>query len=159
MRYATRVDVIRASHEELEALQALQIRYHFRSPAVFSCNRRGEIWVFRTYGYTPLEDRVDVSETPILRRIARAVLGRRPRGGRFFVSPQGVYTFLDDDESPTLIAVFQTSDSGSAAPQASRNPGPSSPAALHCPLNQAQESLATWYLRMRKRFGDLWDSD
>jgi hypothetical protein len=157
MRRALPVDIIQTSQNELDDLRELQIRYHFRFPAVFSCNRRGEVWLFRTYGYTRPEDRVSVSYIPLLRRIARVVLRRRRLGGRFFVTLQGVHTVLDGDQSPTLIALFRTSDA--PAPRTKRSSRSSPPAPTPTPSHVAYESVSDWYRRMRKKFGHLWDSD
>jgi len=170
MRRAAHVEVIQASHDELKEMYALQARYHFRLAVVFSCNPHGEVRLLGTYSYARPEDRVDLSHVPVLRRIARAVLRRSRIGGLFFVTPGGVYAALDDGRPPALIAVLQTSDPTEASTTrrtsescrttpTTRSSQASPSAQTNNYLLRARNSVTDWYRRMRRRFGDLWDSD
>jgi hypothetical protein len=61
-------------------------------PATFSRNARGEIWPSVTKGLTPEHTRFHVQgRVPALDRIAQTLLRMRPKGGRFYITHDGVY--------------------------------------------------------------------
>ena len=60
-------------------------------PAVFSCNARGEVWPYATFGLTPGGlRRYMQGQVPLLDLIVRYVLASRADGGRFCITPAGV---------------------------------------------------------------------
>lgn len=72
-------------------------------PAVFSCNARGEVWPYATFGLTPDRLRRHMQgQVPLLDLIVRYVLATRPGGGRFCITPAGVVLVAD----MTTIARF-----------------------------------------------------
>lgn len=68
-----------------------------RGPAaMFSCNRRGNVWAPDRRGYTDPERRKLLDgRSPDLDRIARRVRRHRWKGGRFTIRPNGVYIPAD----------------------------------------------------------------
>lgn len=59
--------------------------------STFSCNLRGEVWPFVTYGLTPPTNRVHLQGIfPLLDEIVVHVLSQRSLGGRFRLDDRGV---------------------------------------------------------------------
>ena len=83
------------SKREFDSLKALRIKKHRRGWwAVFSVNRREEVWPFVCYGVTPIEERKYVPEegNKLLFDVARFFLSNvYDEGGRFFISIEGVF--------------------------------------------------------------------
>lgn len=83
---------IRLTPKELIQLTQLKLTKKWKWPAVFSTNPQGEIWPGITYGVTPIEHRVELSDlVPVLNRIKDLYLGVREEGGRIFVDFNGAY--------------------------------------------------------------------
>lgn len=89
---------------DLEAILALGARPPLiigtgglRGPgAMFSCNRRWDIWAPDRRGYTDPDRRIYLhGRSADLDRIARRVRRQRWKGGRFIVHPSGVYMPAD----------------------------------------------------------------
>ena len=81
---------------QFEEFRALQKRKHWKWPAVFSTNTRGEIWPYTTNDPTPLDDRVYVQGlSPMLDQIASIYTALREEGGRIFIGPKGAKGIVD----------------------------------------------------------------
>lgn len=97
---------VSVSNDELEELILLQVKPRSDWPAVFSVNYRREIWPFNGRAWTKPEDRHFVYH-PLLYEIADIYLRIRNRdirsGGRFFISPKGVYFREDLDPIAQFI--------------------------------------------------------
>ena len=68
-------------------------------PAYFSCHPGGEVWISgKARGWSKEEERDHVrGRSLFLDRIVSRILRERPAGGRFYVTPAGVY-LADEDE-------------------------------------------------------------
>ena len=97
-----RIKPIRISKEEWERFLALQIKRREDWYAVFSVNRKEEIWPFVCFGVTPEKDReyVSLDEFPRLREIAGYFIESvKEKGGRLFFSREGVFFIEGETES------------------------------------------------------------
>jgi hypothetical protein len=71
---------------EFETLKQLALKRHWRWPAVFSTNSKGELWPYVCNGRTPELDRKDVRGlSRVLDEIASAYTAVREEGGRIFI--------------------------------------------------------------------------
>jgi len=71
---------------EFEELKQLAFKRHWKWPAVFSTNSKGELWPWVCNGRTPELDRKDVRGlSPALDQIASAYTAMREEGGRIFI--------------------------------------------------------------------------
>jgi hypothetical protein len=71
---------------EFEALKQLAFKRHWRWPAVFSTNSKGELWPWVCNGRTPELERKDVRGlSRVLDEIASAYTAVREEGGRIFI--------------------------------------------------------------------------
>jgi len=76
----------------LEYRQALELgsRCGFDGFARFSCNAPGDVWPTPGHGWTPIGDRIPVSD-PFVVQLMLLLLAIRPDGGRFFLNEGGAY--------------------------------------------------------------------
>lgn len=81
-----------------EELHALSRR---RRAAVFSCNRAGHIFVTTGKGWTPLVGR-QYNEDLVLRACTKALLRKRPQGGRFSINPSSLQAIASHNKQPFL---------------------------------------------------------
>ncbi len=137
---------LRVASGEIEELREVQIRYRTDWPAVFSCNKYGEIWVFSTYGYTRSSRRVRIIGNRLLEKIVGIYLQRRPEGGRFFVDESGVY-IRPEDGFVQIISFVQ------------RNIKRSTPEGLTESMRSIRQMLRHREVQARRQFGHLWDQD
>lgn len=88
---------------EYEQFHGLQKRKHKGGWwAVFSVNKREEVWPFVCYGLTPKEKRelVPLERHPLLSVVAGIIKERTDEvGGRFFINRHGVFGIKGDDEN------------------------------------------------------------
>lgn len=69
-----------------------QVRPRADWPATFSCNHQKQVWPFIRYGFTPLDEREDLSgQFRWLDKIVQDVLALQPAGGRFHIDDNGVH--------------------------------------------------------------------
>ncbi len=100
---------ITLSRGEFDELRQLQIKRRWDWPAVFSCNRHGEIWPWVTYGRTPEEVREDVRGlSKIVDRVAKRFRGTRWLGGRFFINEEGAF-YKGEGKQEVKFVSFQIS--------------------------------------------------
>lgn len=89
---------MRLSREDFEELKQFVLRNRWDWPAVFSCNYKGEVWPFQTYGYHDEADRVYVEgQNGLLDELVMTYLNVRPEGGRLFIDENGVFYSTQDD--------------------------------------------------------------
>lgn len=81
---------IPVDRQQVEELRFKQIRHRPDWPAVFSCNRKRKVWVFKRWGYHQEVDRHPISH-PLVDEIVDVYVHIRKRGGRFFVNSNGAY--------------------------------------------------------------------
>jgi hypothetical protein len=88
--------VLEITKAQFDEFRALQKKKHWKWPAVFSTNTRGEIWPYTTNGRTPLDARTFVQGlSPMLDQLASIYTARREEGGRIFIGPKGAKGFVD----------------------------------------------------------------
>lgn len=86
------MDIIRITRAEFERFRELQVRRRWDWPAVFSSNRKGEIWAYVNHGWTEIEDRTDVKGiSDVLDRVAVKLQYVRAERGRFFINECGAF--------------------------------------------------------------------
>ncbi|MGP8252008.1 MAG: hypothetical protein ACLQHF_08240 [Terracidiphilus sp.] len=97
------------SLKEYQELAKLQIKPRSDWHAVFSVNRREDVWPFITWKLTPTEKRRLVpKEFRLLHEIAGFVISnsKDEEGGRFFINRNGVY-FSNGDSEPSKVRPMQ----------------------------------------------------
>lgn len=87
---------IRVQRDDVDYLKFSQVRKRSDWPAVFSCNRKGTVWLFPEGGYHHEGDRFTPPQNPLLDEIVKTYLDIRDLGGRFFVNFDGVYYHPQD---------------------------------------------------------------
>ena len=96
-----RLKQIRISKKEYESFLELEIKRRSKWWAVFSVNRREQIWPFVCYGVTPEEKRqyVSLEEYPRLRELGGNFISSvDEEGGRFFIDERGVFFIKGEKE-------------------------------------------------------------
>lgn len=95
------------TREELEEIKRLQLKHHWKWPAAFSANPRGDIWPYVTRGYTDEGLREQVRHvSKIIDAIADEYLNARPTGGRFFIDDTGAF-YTPQGESEVQFLAFR----------------------------------------------------
>ena len=80
------------SVDEFDEFRDVQIRPRADWPATFSCSPRGEVWPFKSWGYTYGTGRLHLEGIfPLLDHIVEIVLRERKGGGRFLIDDDGVF--------------------------------------------------------------------
>jgi hypothetical protein len=96
-----RLKQIRISKKEYESFLELEIKRRSEWWAVFSVNRREQIWPFVCYGVTPEEKRqyVSLEEYPRLHELGGNFISSvDEEGGRFFIDERGVFFIKGEKE-------------------------------------------------------------
>jgi hypothetical protein len=88
----TEVEQILVSGDQFQAFRDLQERRRWQWPAVFSANRRREIWPFGVNGLTPEEKQKGIRGlSRVVDQVADEFLRRERSGGRFWINDYGAF--------------------------------------------------------------------
>jgi hypothetical protein len=107
------LEIVRITRAEFEEFRTLQRKHRWDWPAVFSANRRNEIWAFVTRGYTPFENRQNLRGiSRVLDIVANKYRISRSDLGRFFIDERGGF-YKDESNIEHQFCEFEWLEEGS----------------------------------------------
>ncbi len=110
------------TQEEYNQLRQMQVHFRWDWPATFSANEHGNVWPFKTFGYTHELERIQLrGASGLLDYLADEYLDIRPGGGRFFIGDEGAY-YQELHSSQVQFAMFRFVTQSEASRRRSLNP-------------------------------------